>query len=84
MEGVLDQRVKSLYPEGLFIRAGRVLRRVFGCWHRDMSFPFSCDNETYRTCVACGARRRFDVEQWAMIGPYYYRSTVGAAHDNGC
>ena len=55
-----------------FVQIERVSKRVFGCWHVDMSLPFSRDNETYRTCVACGARRRFDLEQWAMVGPFYY------------
>ena len=31
-----------------------VLRRAFGCWHLQMSLPFTRDNETYRTCVSCG------------------------------
>ena len=56
----------------LFVQMERVWKRVFGCWHVDMSLPFSRDNETYRTCVACGARRRFDLERWAMVGPYYH------------
>jgi len=50
----------------------RVTARIFGCWHRNMSRPFSRGSETYRTCVACDARRRFDTEQWEMVGPFYY------------
>jgi len=49
-----------------------VLRRAFGCWHLQMSLPFTRDNETYRTCVSCGARRRFDLDQWAMVGAFYH------------
>jgi hypothetical protein len=52
-------------------RVSNVFRRVLGCWHRRMSLPFTRGNETYRTCVDCGARRRFDVEQWRMVGPFY-------------
>ena len=52
-------------------RVNNVLRRVLGCWHRHMSLPFTRGNETYRTCVDCGARRRFDVEQWRMVGGFY-------------
>ena len=48
-----------------------ILRRAFGCWHHQMSLPFTRDNETYRTCVSCGARRRFDLDQWAMVGDFY-------------
>ena len=49
----------------------RALKRVFGCWHREMSLPFTRGNETYRTCVNCGARRRFDLERWTMVGEFY-------------
>jgi len=49
-----------------------VLRRVFGCWHLQLSLPFTRDNETYRTCVNCGARRRFDLDQWTMVGDFYH------------
>lgn len=48
-----------------------VLRRAFGCWHLDLSLPFTRNNESYRTCVTCGARRRFDLERWTMIGDFY-------------
>jgi hypothetical protein len=49
-----------------------LLRRAFGCWHLQMSLPFTRDHETYRTCVSCGARRCFDLDQWAMVGDFYH------------
>jgi len=53
-----------------------VVTRIFGCWHRNMSLPLSRDKESYRTCVACGARRRFDLEQWVMVGPFYHQPSI--------
>jgi len=57
-------------------RLGRVLTqwlmRIFGCWHGEMSRPFTRDQETYRVCMDCGARRRFDPISWEMVGSYYY------------
>jgi hypothetical protein len=50
----------------------RATTRIFGCWHLNMSRPFSRGNESYRTCIACGARRRFDLERWEMVGSFYY------------
>lgn len=47
-------------------------RRVFGCWHRELSLPFTRGAETYQTCVTCGARRRFDLDQWTIAGGFYY------------
>lgn len=52
-------------------RVKNVFRLVLGCWHRHMSLPFTRGNETYRTCVDCGARRRFDLDQWTMVGGFY-------------
>ena len=48
------------------------LTRVFGCWHTDMSRPFTRDGESFRACLDCGAHRRFDPARWEMVGSYYY------------
>ncbi|HEX8889720.1 MAG TPA: hypothetical protein VF779_11105 [Pyrinomonadaceae bacterium] len=48
------------------------LTRVFGCWHTDMSRPFTRDGESYRACLDCGAHRKFDPTRWEMTGAYYY------------
>lgn len=50
----------------------RWLTRLFGCRHRNMSPPFTAGEETYRSCMNCGARRLFDVERGKMTGAYYY------------
>jgi hypothetical protein len=50
------------------------LRRAFGCWHSSMSRPITAAGETYRACLACGARRRFDPKSWTMNGPYYFEN----------
>ena len=74
MEAVVEQSGKSLYHDlaPAFAQAGRVVTRVFGCWHRTLSLPFTRDGETYRTCTACGARRRFDTERWETVGQFYF------------
>lgn len=74
MEALIEQPgtdVSAIISD-VFVRTGSAVKRIFGCWHREMSLPFSRDNESYRTCVACGARRRFDLERWTMVGPFYY------------
>lgn len=74
MEAVVEQAGTDLWAimSDRVAKMGRGMMRIFGCWHVDMSRPFSRGNETYRTCVACGARRRFDLEQWEMVGSFYY------------
>ena len=49
------------------------ITKLFGCWHKEMSRPFSLQGQTYRTCLDCGARRQFNAESWEMQGDYYYR-----------
>jgi len=51
----------------------RWLGEVFGCQHKEMSRPFSRHGETYRVCIACGARRKFDQQKWNTQGPFYYK-----------
>lgn len=50
----------------------RWLTRLFGCRHRNMSPPYTGGEETYRSCMRCGARRLFNVGRGRMTGPYYY------------
>ena len=51
---------------------GGWLARVFGCWHKEMSRPFTDQGQTYRTCLDCGARRQFNLRRWEMQGDFYY------------
>src|SRR5262245_21210320 len=53
-------------------RAG--LRILLGCWHRNLSRPFTRDDETYRACLDCGARRRFDLTSWRISGPFFFQT----------
>jgi len=49
----------------------RLFSRVFICWHRKMSRPFTRDGETYRVCLRCGVHRQFDLKEWKTKGSYY-------------
>ncbi|HEX8922715.1 MAG TPA: hypothetical protein VF766_14665 [Pyrinomonadaceae bacterium] len=62
---------------GLTAQVSNWLTRVFGCWHSEMSRPFTHDGCTYRTCLECGARRNFDSSRWEMVGAYYYNTPKG-------
>ncbi|MDT5269620.1 MAG: hypothetical protein QOH49_1806 [Acidobacteriota bacterium] len=59
-------------PPTRTVLPNRWLTRLFGCRHRNMSPPFTGGNETYRSCMRCGARRLFNVERGKMTGAYYY------------
>jgi hypothetical protein len=53
-------------------RIGHWVARVFGCWHLDMSRPFSRHGQAYRVCLNCGAQRQFNLGNWQMKGNLYY------------
>ncbi len=50
------------------------LMNIFRCRHAKMGSPFTRDNETYCTCMNCGARRQFNVKRGKMAGTFYYPS----------
>jgi hypothetical protein len=60
----------SSIPEGV----GGWIARLFGCWHREMSRPFSHHGQAYRVCLTCGAQRKFNLSNWKMQGQFYYNS----------
>jgi hypothetical protein len=64
-EGRTDPAQRTASPN-------RWLTRLFGCKHRKMSPPFTGREETYCSCMNCGARRLFNVERGRMTGTYYY------------
>ena len=53
-------------------KIGDWVARVFGCWHSDMSRPFSHQGHAYRVCLNCGAQRQFSLGNWQMKGSLYY------------
>jgi hypothetical protein len=57
-------------------KVGSWIARMFGCWHREMSRPFSHQGRAYRVCLSCGAQRRFDLGNWKMRGSFYYGPPV--------
>ena len=61
----MDGRKKSTHTL-LFL-----VSKLWSCWHRKMSRPFTHEGETYRVCLKCGMRREFDLSTWQLKGRYY-------------
>ena len=74
MEGIVERADLETwtFESGWLPRLRHLLRRGFGCWHKKLSLPFTRGDETYQTCISCGARRRFDLDQWNSTGGLYY------------
>ncbi|MEZ5308303.1 MAG: hypothetical protein R2684_14250 [Pyrinomonadaceae bacterium] len=50
--------------------------KLFGCWHKNLSRPFTNRSASYRACLECGARKKFDTRTLKTFGPYYYPPTI--------
>jgi hypothetical protein len=49
-----------------------ILAKLFGCPHKNLSRPFSHGSIGYRTCLKCGARKKFNTETLETFGGFYY------------
>ena len=55
-----------------------VIASLFGCRHNNLSRPFTTNKVSYRTCLSCGARKRFDPEKLVTHRAFYYPPEVAA------
>ncbi|HVQ38089.1 MAG TPA: hypothetical protein VMS31_11185 [Pyrinomonadaceae bacterium] len=69
---MVGQNSLPKHAGGLVGKIGGGLNRLFGCWHSEMSRPFSSDGQTYKVCLGCGARRQFNIRSWELQGGFYY------------
>jgi hypothetical protein len=62
--------------DGAFGAQIGIFGKVFGCWHKQLSRPFTSVEESYRTCLGCGARKQFDTQTLKTFGPFYYPPSI--------
>lgn len=48
-----------------------LITKLFGCWHENLSRPFTQDKTAYRSCLDCGARKQFNPETLETHGNFY-------------
>ena len=49
-----------------------LMLKLFGCWHTNISRPFTEGKTAYRSCLQCGARKKFNPETWETHGSFYF------------
>jgi hypothetical protein len=80
MQGIFEQALTMTRPaersEAAIGTKIGIMGTLFGCWHKRLSRPFTEKNSSYRTCLECGARRKFNTESFKTSGPYYYPPSV--------
>lgn len=79
---IANPNVGEFSVDSVFARMTNWVGRVFGCWHLEMSRPFSHQGQAYRVCVDCGAQRRFNLGNWKMQGSYYYNKATTSSLQN--
>jgi hypothetical protein len=80
MQTVLEQNriAESIInrTNGAFGSKIGLIGKLFGCWHKKLSRPFTNRNASYRACLNCGARKGFDTRTLQTIGPFYYPPAI--------
>jgi hypothetical protein len=69
---IANSNIGHIDPSSVIGRIGNLMARVFGCWHVQLSRPFSREGRAYRTCLSCGAQRQFNLGNWEMQGGFFY------------
>jgi hypothetical protein len=75
--GIADKTINR--TENTFGDKIGLFGKMFGCWHKEISRPFTSVRESYRVCLDCGARKQFDTKTLKTFGPFYYPPTVSFA-----
>ena len=65
--------------EGAFGAKIGLVGKVFGCWHKHLSRPFTSIDESYRVCLDCGARKHFDAQNLKTFGAFHYPPAISLA-----
>jgi len=52
------------------------MAKLFGCWHKNLSRPFTQHKTAYRSCLDCGARKQFNPETLETHGKFYFPPIV--------
>ena len=83
MQGILEQNLiaESLInrTDDMFGQRIGLFGKIFGCWHKQLSRPFTTKRSSYRACLDCGARRKFNTESFKTSGPFYFPPSVSSA-----
>jgi len=53
-----------------------LITKLFGCWHENISRPFTQGKTAYRSCLHCGARRQFNTETLETHGNFYFPPVI--------
>lgn len=71
------ERICKQQPDDfVFGKKVGLIAKLFGCWHDDISRPFTQGQTAYRSCLQCGARKQFDTKTLRTYGAFYFPPVV--------
>jgi len=74
-QGLLAEESTRHQPDSFGGKIG-LFASIFGCWHKRLTRPFTSDKNSYMACLECGARRKFDPENFKASRAFYYPPSV--------
>lgn len=80
MQGILEQNsIAEAYIDRTKSELGSrigLFGKLFGCWHKRLTRPFTKNNVSYRACLHCGARRRYNTQTLKTFGSFHFPPVV--------
>lgn len=74
--GIRKNNKKVELNKNVFGKKIGLFTSLFGCWHEEISRPFTENKTAYRACLNCGARKPFDSETLVTDNNFYYPPIV--------
>jgi hypothetical protein len=72
IQRLADKSVESETNQFIFGQKVGLITTLFGCWHNNISRPFVNGKIAYRSCLQCGARKRFNPETLKTEKNFYF------------
>jgi hypothetical protein len=62
LQRLISKKSKDEIDQFVFGQKIGLITMLFGCWHGNVSRPFVIGKTSYRSCLKCGARKKFNLE----------------------
>ena len=69
---LLNKNSETKFDQIVFGQKIGLITSLFGCWHTNVSRPFVNGKIAYRSCLQCGARKRFFPETLKTDKDFYF------------
>jgi hypothetical protein len=71
IQKLINKKGKNEVDQFVFGQKVGLMTTLFGCWHKNISRPFINGKIGYRSCLQCGARKKFNPETLKTDKKFY-------------